>query len=183
MLNLQTLKRIVLTALLLSLAIPALAQEPVSGQDVGRNVMRLARQKKTSQITQTTRKQQVQLPKKLDKELLDIKNSYSARMTMPISPTIATITTATISTDQLLHLMPADSLFCVRINNLDQALAMTDMFLADAAPLPPGVKLAMIIQGQLTAILADPVLTNVNMQGSFAFFAVALKMPLPNRNS
>lgn len=128
MLNSQTLKRIVLTVLLLSFAIPALAQE------------------------------------------LDVKNSETARMTMPISPAVTTA-----STDELLNLMPADSLFCVRINNLDQALAMTDLFLADAAPLPPGVKVAMIIQGQLATILADPMLTNVNMQGSFAFFAVAQK--------
>jgi len=126
MLNSQTLKRIALTVLLLSFAIPALAQE------------------------------------------LDVKNSETARMTMPINPA-----TATISTDELLNLMPADSLFCVRINNLDQALALTDLFLADAAPLPPGVKVAMIIQGQLATILADPMLTNVS----------PLKMPLPNRNS
>jgi len=128
MLNSQTLKRIVLTVLLLSFAIPALAQE------------------------------------------LDVKNSETARMTMSISPTVTTA-----STDELLNLMPADSLFCVRINNLDQALAMTDLFLADAVPLPPGIKVAMIIQGQLATILADPMLTNVNMQGSFAFFAVAQK--------
>jgi len=173
MLNSQTLKRIVLTVLLLSFAIPALAQEPVSGQDVGRNVMSLARQKKTGQTTQTTREQPVQLTKKPDKEALDVKNIETTQMTIPISPAITAIATA--STDKLLNLMPADSLFCVRINNLDQTLAMTDMFLADAAPLPPGVKLAMIIQGQLTTILADPVLTNVNMQGSFTFFAIAQK--------
>jgi hypothetical protein len=177
MLNSQTLKRIVLTVLLLSLTIPALAQEPVSGQDVGRNIMRLARQKNTGQTPQSPQKQQAQLPKKLDKELLGITSSEIARMTIPISPAIATTatTTAATSTDELLNLMPADSLFCVRINNLDQTLALTDLFLADAAPLPPGVNLAMIIQGQLATILADPVLTNVNMQGSFAFFAVAQK--------
>ncbi|MCK5225887.1 MAG: hypothetical protein KAQ89_04150 [Planctomycetes bacterium] len=74
--------------------------------------------------------------------------------------------------DEILELIPADSLFCVRLNNFDYTLGQIDQFLAGASPMPMGV--SMLARMQLAGLLGDPMLSNVNTAGSFAFFAVAV---------
>ena len=74
--------------------------------------------------------------------------------------------------DEILELIPADSLFCVRLNNFDYTLGQIDQFLAGASPMPMGV--SMLARMQLAGLLGDPMLRNVNTAGSFAFFAVAV---------
>lgn len=74
--------------------------------------------------------------------------------------------------DEILELIPADSLFCVRLNNFDYTLGQIDQFLAGASPVPMGV--SMMARMQLAGLLGDPMLSNVNTAGSFAFFAVAV---------
>jgi len=76
------------------------------------------------------------------------------------------------SSDELLRLVPAESLFCVRVNNFDYALGMMDQFLAGASPMPMGI--SMMARMQLAGALGEPALNNVNMSGNFAIFAVTL---------
>jgi hypothetical protein len=65
--------------------------------------------------------------------------------------------------------VPADALFCVRINNLDASVAALDQYLAGVAPVPP---LGMMVRAQLGEALGDPNLPGVNMTGSFGFFGI-----------
>ena len=68
--------------------------------------------------------------------------------------------------DDLLAMVPAESLFCVRINNLDQTLAQIDQFLAGVYPTP----VSMFVKAQFAEMLGDPALKGVNTNGSFAVF-------------
>lgn len=71
--------------------------------------------------------------------------------------------------DQLLQLIPADSLFCVRVNNLDAALASMDQYLAGASYF----QVTGLAKMKLGEIVNDPMLTGINTGGDFAIFAVA----------
>jgi len=71
--------------------------------------------------------------------------------------------------DAALRMIPADSLFCVRINNLDQTLVQVDQFLAGASPINVG----MMAKMQLGQVLGNPMLTGIKTDGVFAAFAVA----------
>jgi len=77
----------------------------------------------------------------------------------------------TAAADELLHVIPAESLFAVRANNFEYNLAQADQFLAGVSPLPMG--LSMMARAQLAKILGSPQLNGVNMSGSFALFATA----------
>lgn len=73
--------------------------------------------------------------------------------------------------DELLKIAPADTLFYVRINNLDYTLSQTDQFLAGVSPIPLGLQ--MMVRMQLAQMLGNPALTGLNTAGSFAVFATA----------
>ncbi|MHC4476470.1 MAG: hypothetical protein ACYTEL_12540 [Planctomycetota bacterium] len=72
---------------------------------------------------------------------------------------------------ELLDAVPAESLFCVKINNLDYTLNQLDQFLAGVSPMPLG--LSMLARAQMAQLLGSPELAGVNMGGSFAVFAKA----------
>lgn len=72
--------------------------------------------------------------------------------------------------DELLQILPAESLFCVRVNNLDQTLSTIDQFLVGVSPTPMTV--SMLVRMQFAKILGGPELNGVNMGGSFALFGV-----------
>lgn len=80
-------------------------------------------------------------------------------------------TAAKSSGDELLAMVPAESLFCVRINNFDYTLSQTDQFLAGVSPMPMGV--SMLVRMQLAQLFGSPQLQGINMGGSFAIFATA----------
>lgn len=67
-------------------------------------------------------------------------------------------------------MVPSESLFCVRVNNLDGALGQVDMFLTGL--LPFGV--SMPVKAQLAQFLGSPQPQGVNMAGGFVLFG-----PLP----
>jgi len=69
-----------------------------------------------------------------------------------------------------LQLVPAESLFCVRINKLNTTMGQLDQFLTGLAPF--GV--SMLAQMQLAQLLVGPEPTGLNMSGDFALFG-----PLP----
>jgi hypothetical protein len=68
--------------------------------------------------------------------------------------------------DNLLAMVPAESLFCVRINNLDQTLGQMDQFLAGLYPTP----VSTLVKAKFAEMLGDPALKGVNTNGSFAVF-------------
>lgn len=74
--------------------------------------------------------------------------------------------------DQLLKIVPAESMFCVQINNFDNAMNQLDQFLAGASPMPMGV--SMLVRGQLMNVLGSPQLNGLNTGGSFALFGVVV---------
>jgi hypothetical protein len=73
--------------------------------------------------------------------------------------------------DAVLSIIPADSIFCVRINNLNQATGNLDQYLMGVSPMP--VSSASLIKGQLGMKFGNPELQGFDVNGSFAAFATA----------
>jgi hypothetical protein len=70
--------------------------------------------------------------------------------------------------DQLLKMIPAESLFCIRVNNFEYTLSQIDQFLAGVSPMPMGI--SILARTQLAKVLGSPELNGVNMNGSFVIF-------------
>jgi len=83
--------------------------------------------------------------------------------------------------DELLQVLPGESLFCVRINNFGQGLQAVDQFLAGMSPMP----VSPLVQMQLAQMLGSQEMPGVAMNGDFAVFGVmasggAAENPLEN---
>jgi hypothetical protein len=74
--------------------------------------------------------------------------------------------------NELLKMIPAKSLFCVRVNNFDYTLNQIDQFLAGVSPMPMGV--SMMVRMHLANMLGSPQLNGLNTNGSFALFGVTM---------
>jgi hypothetical protein len=74
--------------------------------------------------------------------------------------------------DPLLNKLPAESLFCIRINHFEHTANQIDQFLAGVSPVPLG--LSMLMHMQLANVLGNPELSGLNMNGSLAIFGVIL---------
>lgn len=74
------------------------------------------------------------------------------------------------TSDELLRMIPAESLFCVRANNFNHTLGQIDQFLTGIAPMP--MWLSMVVRGNLVKVLGSPELDGVNMNGNFAIFGI-----------
>jgi len=90
----------------------------------------------------------------------------SALVFFKFAPTVAAQGPAGSAGDNLLAMVPAESLFCVRINNLDQTLGQMDQFLAGLYPTP----VSTLVKTGFAKMLGDPALKGVNTSGSFAVF-------------
>ena len=74
--------------------------------------------------------------------------------------------------DTVLENIPAaDTIFCVRINNLNQTTSNLDQYLMGLGPMP--VSSAGLIKGQLGMMFGNPELKGFDVNGSFAAFATA----------
>jgi len=69
-----------------------------------------------------------------------------------------------------MSVIPAESLFCVKINNLTATLAKVDQFLTGVSP----IGVSMMVPMQLAGLLGSPDANGINMSGNFAIFG-----PLP----
>jgi len=76
------------------------------------------------------------------------------------------------ASDPLLKMIPADSLFCIRVNNFEYTLSQIDQFLAGASPMP--MSIAMLARMQLANVLGSPQINGVNMNGSLVIFGAIL---------
>lgn len=74
--------------------------------------------------------------------------------------------------DELFRVIPAESLFVVRLNNLEYTLSQMDMYLVGVSPVPMGTQ--MMVRMQLAGLFGSPELTGVNMGGSFAAFGALM---------
>lgn len=74
--------------------------------------------------------------------------------------------------DPLLEMLPADAVFCVRINQFNTSLGKMDQYLRGASPLP--VSLAMLAGMQMGCIVGDPMLTGIDQEGTFAAVGIAM---------
>ncbi|MCP4608242.1 MAG: hypothetical protein GY845_05965 [Planctomycetes bacterium] len=74
--------------------------------------------------------------------------------------------------DPLLKKLPAESLFCIRINHFEHTVNQIDQFLTGISPIPLG--LSMLMRMQLANVLGSPELNGVNMNGSLAVFGVIM---------
>ncbi|MGA2323348.1 MAG: hypothetical protein ABSG22_05825 [Sedimentisphaerales bacterium] len=73
--------------------------------------------------------------------------------------------------DAVLSIIPADTIFCVRINNLNQTTGNLDQYMMGLGPMP--VSTAGLIKGQLGMMFGNPELKGFDVNGSFAAFATA----------
>jgi len=83
-----------------------------------------------------------------------------------------TLSAQSQANNDLLNMIPEKSLFCVRVNNFDYTLNLTDLFLAGVSPMPMGV--SMLVRMQLANLLGSPQLTGLNTNGNFAVFGVTM---------
>jgi hypothetical protein len=72
--------------------------------------------------------------------------------------------------DELLQMVPAESLFCVRVNNLNHTLSQLDQFLIGLSPKPMAA--STLVRTQFAKALGSPDSDGVNMNGSFVIFGV-----------
>jgi len=82
--------------------------------------------------------------------------------------------------DQVLQLVPAESLFCVCINNLDGALSQATDFLTGIAP--DGFNAGTMVTGKLGSMVGQDRMEKVRLRGSFAVFGVMLPDDEGNQN-
>ena len=74
--------------------------------------------------------------------------------------------------DPLLKKLPAESLFCIRVNHFEHTVNQIDQFLAGISPIPLG--LSMLVRMQLANVLGAPELNGINMNGSLAECGIML---------
>jgi len=106
--------------------------------------------------------------------------SRSLRSTVTAGLLVMIIFAATLcaqnpANNELLKMIPAKSLFCVRVNNFDYTLNQIDQFLAGISPMPMGV--SMLVRMQLANLLGSPQLNGVNTNSSFAVFGTIVGEP------
>ena len=77
---------------------------------------------------------------------------------------------ASAASDKLLSIIPADSIAVIRVNNFDYTLNQLDQYLTGVSPMPLG--LSMVVRMQLAQLFGSPDLKGVDMDGSFAVFAM-----------
>jgi len=77
-----------------------------------------------------------------------------------------------LARDPLLRMVPAESLFCVRVNNFKTSLTLMESFLQGLAPVPL----------KLTKFLDDEKWQSVQKDGDFALFGVLLPADSPGAN-
>lgn len=113
---------------------------------------------------------------KSDKSALSDANNVESRAGKEIdvqeeAPAAKSVLKKTGKGDSLLRMIPAESLFCVRINNFDYTVGQLDQFLTGISPMPMGI--SMLARMQLANALGSSDLAGLNTGGNFAVFGTA----------
>lgn len=95
---------------------------------------------------------------------------YAAKRNTLLIAVLAAVTlcnpiTLAAAKDALSDMIPADALFCVRINQFNTSLGKMDQYMAGASPIP--MSLMMLASMQLAGIVGDPMLTGIDKEGTF----------------
>jgi desulfoferrodoxin (superoxide reductase-like protein) len=88
-----------------------------------------------------------------------------------VSLTILMLSVSAALADVVLDKMPADILFCARVNNLNQATGALDQYLMGISPRP--ISSGGLIKGALGMMFGNFELKGFDANGSFAIFATA----------
>ena len=72
----------------------------------------------------------------------------------------------------VLKVVPADSIFCLRIKTFEYTLTQIGQLLPSAGPLPMSIVLSGSVRTQFTRLLGDPQLPGVDMNGDFVVLAI-----------
>jgi len=72
----------------------------------------------------------------------------------------------------VLGVVPAQSIACLRIRNFEYTINQIDQFLVGISPVP--MMLSMGLRAQFAGVLGNPQLAGIDMNGTFGFFAVPL---------
>ena len=148
----------------------------------GRDLLKLVREKagqtakeayeQRSKPTQPTPKTEPELVEEQPAEpAVELPIEEQVRPTKPLISETASRPTVKQPADKLLSMVPADSLFCLRVNNFEKTLGILDQFTAGASPVPMGV--SMMVRMQLAQMLGSPELAGLNMRGNLLIFAQA----------
>ena len=78
-----------------------------------------------------------------------------------------------VAGDAVLETVPANCVFCVKLNNFNYTLSQVDQFIAGASPMGP-MGPSMMARMQLANMLGDPMLQGLDMAGSFAIFGMVM---------
>ncbi len=102
-----------------------------------------------------------------------VASNVSVNKPLPVKPPVTVTAEKAVNSPQdLLSLLPAETVFCVRVNNFDYTLGKIDGFLGGALPIPMGA--SMMARMQLAGLFGDPQLKNINTAGTFVFFGTIL---------
>ncbi len=88
---------------------------------------------------------------------------------LAVVPLVCVFCGPAVAGDTALETVPADCVFCIRLNNFDYTLSQLDTFLAGTSP----IGVSMIARMQLANMLGDPMLQGIDTAGSFVIFGMA----------
>ena len=80
--------------------------------------------------------------------------------------------------DAILETIPADAIFCVRINNLNQTTGVLDQYITGISPMP--ISTSGLVKSTLGMMFGNIELKGFDTNASFAVFATAEKDKAPN---
>jgi hypothetical protein len=95
---------------------------------------------------------------------------FALGMVLILSTSVGIAGAAQAAAASPIQIVPADALFCLRVNKLNTALGQTDQFLTGVSP----VGVSMPVRAKLGQLLGGPEPNGINMAGDFAAFG-----PLP----
>ncbi len=187
----------VLGALAVIMALSDGATAQVGSADIGRETLRLLREQRIGKSTLRPRRQQSKgAPKRIwqiEQSAQDAQDQEAAQAP-PATEAAQTPPQTAVGTDKgavtepaprvaaepgpaalsagrdVLNLVPADAMFCVRIRNMQAAMDQLDRYLAGVSETP--VSVSAMVQGLLAGALGDAELKSVNLQGQMALFGV-----------
>lgn len=102
---------------------------------------------------------------------------FSARVLLAVGLIVSLAASSWVgAANAVLEKTPAQSLVCVKLNNLNGTLMQTDQFLAGVSP----VGVSLFARMGLGQVLGSPMMTGVDMDGDFALFVVAMTPKMAN---
>ncbi len=95
----------------------------------------------------------------------------SAALVLLVAAMCISADSAVSASNDMLDMLPADTLFVIKANNLDYALGALDQFLTGVSPVPMGT--SMMLRMKLGELFGSPELAGINTAGNFAIFGKA----------